>query len=612
MTVWQIVRVARPEHPNNQSWTNQGITPVPVRQLGLPRSPWTGQIPIVGGRRAVPAAAAQRATPPWRTDRTFIPLIVIRVLVIAFSGTLAAIPQHDLAAVPVLLLVCLGATNAIPTAAPMSRLMLCITEAFGAALIVGAFPGVSDYFIPYLLIPVAYAGFMSTVVVGAGVGSGTVVFLVLAELLNQFSGTSACAGQDLQCAAGALFADTLDPGRLMWLPLIVGAGVVSAWVRKLIREQTPEFDPAYIDAHRLLTELQGLAGQLSSGLDPQTLAGTLADDLALAAGGARSSVCVRQASGIFTSLTKEPPSPALEPMLTQAWDSGGARRVRTPTGRSVTALPMVMGDAVVALAIVDSPGELPQVLLHRCARMVRGAAPRLASALVFDDVRRLATDDERQRLAREIHDGIAQDLASVGYIVDDIAADADDDVARRLGELREHVRGLVSELRLSIFDLRTGVDETKGLAGSMAEYVQRVGNQSGLKVHVTTEESDRRLPAAVETEVLRIVQEALTNVRKHAEASNIWLHAQVTPPVVQVTLTDDGRGLQQARPDSMGLRGMHERARKIGAHLVVANRQDSHGTIVSITMGIRPDTRMGLDVADSVPRVAGRHTAGTN
>jgi len=243
-----------------------------------------------------------------------------------------------------------------------------------------------------------------------------------------------------------------------------------------------------------------------------------------------------------------------------------------------------MGARVVAVVVLQGPLPIDDDVLAHCSQVIAQAGPRLASALLFDDVRHLATADERMRLAREIHDGIAQDVASVGYALDDIARDADDATAGRLASLREHLGGLVSDLRLSIFDLRAGVDESVGLARTLGDYVQRVGPQAGLIVHVSMDDSPHRLPVATEVELLRIVQEAVTNVRKHARAKNLWLTVEVDPPRAHVTVTDDGRGLQPKRLDSMGIQGMRERTDRIGGRLSVRNRSDGSGTVVDVVI----------------------------
>jgi signal transduction histidine kinase len=261
----------------------------------------------------------------------------------------------------------------------------------------------------------------------------------------------------------------------------------------------------------------------------------------------------------------------------------------------VAALPVLMGERVVAVVVLSGDGGLDDVHIRSCRTAIAQAGPRLASALLFEDVRRLATVDERMRLAREIHDGIAQDMASVGYLLDDVTRDAPPDLAERLVRVRQHLGGLVSELRLSIFDLRAGVDETVGLARTLGDYVTRVGQQAGLTVHVATDESPHRLPVATEVELLRIVQEAVTNVRRHAKAKNLWLAVSVDPPRAHVTVKDDGHGLGRRRPESMGITGMKERARRIGAGLSVQNRADGRGTVVEVVIDPEhPPTRLGV------------------
>ena len=83
---------------------------------------------------------------------------------------------------------------------------------------------------------------------------------------------------------------------------------------------------------------------------------------------------------------------------------------------------------------------------------------------------------------------------------------------------------------------------------------------------------------------MRIVQEAVNNVRKHAQAKNLWLTVEVDPPRAHITVVDDGRGLQPRRLDSMGIQGMHERANRIGGRLTVRNRSDGSGTVVDVVI----------------------------
>ena len=201
-------------------------------------------------------------------------------------------------------------------------------------------------------------------------------------------------------------------------------------------------------------------------------------------------------------------------------------------------------------------------------------------------VRTLATAEERRRLAREIHDGIAQELASLGYVVDDLAARA-----RFLPDLEEDLKGLrseltrvISELRLSIFDLRSEVASTVGLGTAISDYVRQVGAGSEFTVHLVLDESPVRLPIDAETELLRIAQEAVTNVRKHSRASNLWVTCRIDPPSALLRVEDDGSGLGKPRADSFGLEVMRERAGRIGATLSVRDREEG-GTAVEVLLG---------------------------
>jgi signal transduction histidine kinase len=223
----------------------------------------------------------------------------------------------------------------------------------------------------------------------------------------------------------------------------------------------------------------------------------------------------------------------------------------------------------------------------RAAKVIEEAALRLETALLFDEVRGVATAEERRRLAREIHDGIAQELSYLGYVVDGLAADAeklDEPLHEQLRDLRREITRIVSELRMSIFDLRSEVDVHGGLGSALSEYVRSVGKQTNLTVHLSLSEVGARLPAETEAELLRIAQEAITNARKHAQAENLWVTLAVDPPQALLRVEDDGRGLGQARIDSYGLSIMRERANRLRTSVHVGPRA-SGGTVVEVALG---------------------------
>jgi signal transduction histidine kinase len=253
-------------------------------------------------------------------------------------------------------------------------------------------------------------------------------------------------------------------------------------------------------------------------------------------------------------------------------------------------VPLLSGARTFGLVVLES--GVAQAFAHdaaeRVGQAVSGLAVQLQTGMAFDEVRELATHEERRRLAREIHDGIAQELASLAYALDNVAADVRGglDVADQVDAVRDEVRRLVTELRMSLFDLRSDVDPDEGLGAAIGRYVRTVATASGMTVHLSLNEAPVRLTAETEAELLRIVQEAVTNARKHAGARNLWVSCTVDPPAAAISVEDDGQGLSgDVRADSHGLAIMRERATRIRADLSVANRSPS-GTKVSVTLGM--------------------------
>ena len=512
-----------------------------------------------------------------RLTSVYWPLLT-RACLIALCGVITSVSPNlnpRIAVAPALLLLLVAALGTLPLPKTVPLWLQPLTETLAAALVVGALRDSAALFLPYVLVPLATAGLAAGL--GAALVAATLASLVLL-LTTLLTDPSALA---LLGATGSHVQPGVGPWT--WVLIFTAVSVVAAWMRRVSVGQGSSPDPAYADAHRLLSELHVVARQLSLGLDPRTLAAALVEELRGLVDGMEPTVLVKSGSSRFVPLVGDVPTTFAESVMHDAWVGAETIR-RTRHARTVAALPVLMGARVVAVVVLTGVGPIGDEQLQRCRRVIAQAGPRLASALLFDDVRHLATVDERMRLAREIHDGIAQDVAYVGYQLDDIARDADAKTAGRLASLREHLGGLVGDLRLSIFDLRVSVDESVGLARTLGDYAQRIGPQAGLVVHVSTDESPHRLPVASEVELLRIVQEAVTNVRKHAQAKNLWLSVEVHPPRARVTVADDGRGLQPKRLESMGIQGMQERARRIGAQLSVRNRSDGSGTVVEVVI----------------------------
>jgi signal transduction histidine kinase len=274
----------------------------------------------------------------------------------------------------------------------------------------------------------------------------------------------------------------------------------------------------------------------------------------------------------------------------EAWTSGAPHRQvgsfsDHPGGYSAV-LPLRVGVRVVGLVGVErADAAFAPEELQTAARLVDEAALRIETALLFSEVRQIATAEERRRLAREIHDGIAQELASLGYVMDDMSYRAADDEQRESFQfLRGELTRIISELRLSIFDLRSEVLAGNSLGAALSDHVRTVGATSDLTVHIELDESPQRLRTEAEAELLRIAQEAITNVRKHAGAQNLWVTVRTAPPSAFLRIEDDGLGLGPGRADSYGMDIMRERADRLGAALRVSPR-DAGGTVVEVALG---------------------------
>ena len=208
-------------------------------------------------------------------------------------------------------------------------------------------------------------------------------------------------------------------------------------------------------------------------------------------------------------------------------------------------------------------------------------------------LRELAVVDERERIARELHDGIAQVLGYVNtksQAVDAyLEAGRVDEARVQLTELGTAARAVYVDVRESIIGLRGPIEPGQGLGTALAAHARRVAEASkfGLELEIDPTTESLRLDAEAEANLYRIVQEALTNVRKHASARRVRLATRIDSGVLKVTVADDGRGVPAGAAASdkpgYGLRAMRERAARIGARLQVMG-QVGGGTLIRVEL----------------------------
>ena len=217
------------------------------------------------------------------------------------------------------------------------------------------------------------------------------------------------------------------------------------------------------------------------------------------------------------------------------------------------------------------------------AGFVEPAALAVDNARWFARLRTVGADEERTRIARDLHDRIGQSLAYLAFELDRIVkgAGSDPKMASSLDHLRGDVRGVIREVRDTLYDLRTDVTEAQSLPLILETFLDRVRERSGLEVGLRTQETGR-LPILQEREMWRIAQEAVTNVERHAHATHLTLTWRCDGTRATLEVADDGVGFPPGgagRLDSYGILGMRERAASIGATLDVRS-QPGKGTRV--------------------------------
>ena len=201
---------------------------------------------------------------------------------------------------------------------------------------------------------------------------------------------------------------------------------------------------------------------------------------------------------------------------------------------------------------------------------------------------RMATLEERARLARELHDNLGQ---TIGYlnlntriIADMVKNGQYDEALNALDDMRLSTRSAYDDVRWAILDLRApGGEEQQDFGAALHEYLDEFEVQTGLECEVVTMDG-KSLSPDVAIQLIRIVQEAMHNVRKHAQARCIWVKLETNGAMTRLSIEDDGVGIDNCPPDPktrhFGLRSMRERAESIGWRLEVGPRNGGGTQVV--------------------------------
>ncbi|MFI7609830.1 histidine kinase [Nonomuraea terrae] len=272
----------------------------------------------------------------------------------------------------------------------------------------------------------------------------------------------------------------------------------------------------------------------------------------------------------------------LTAIVNVATQAGPGAQATLPAVLAGVALPLVLAGWYVS-------GEHDR--RRRLVERLRAALDENATlnARLLDQARRAGVLDERNRMAGEIHDTVAQDLvALIGQIDAADRAGHDDARRRHLGRAGELARRGLSEVRRSVRALRPEPLEDARLPEAIGDMARSWADAAGVELRMEVTGTPVALSQDVEAALFRVAQEALANVAKHAAATRTGLTLSYTDDLVLLDIRDDGTGFVPQTPsDGFGLDSMRQRVRSVGGTLEIESARDE-GTAIAATVPIIP------------------------
>ncbi len=242
------------------------------------------------------------------------------------------------------------------------------------------------------------------------------------------------------------------------------------------------------------------------------------------------------------------------------------------------------------LGIINVTGPADCELSEQDLRLLETIAAQVGVAVerarLAEESTRLARAEERARIAREIHDTLAQDLTAIGLDIEGALSHMETEPARakqRLERALTTARASLDEARRSVLNLRGRPTAGRSLPDALTALGRTFTADTGIQVQVVAQ-SDVGFPEETESELYRIAQEALANVRKHAQATRVKIELRAAGPEVALTIRDDGVGYDagaETDDDRYGLRGMRERVKLVNGRLRISGRP-GRGTSVAV------------------------------
>ena len=250
-------------------------------------------------------------------------------------------------------------------------------------------------------------------------------------------------------------------------------------------------------------------------------------------------------------------------------------------------IPLLFRDTPLGIMNVTGPSwrKLTRTELRLLSTIAYQVGIAVERARLADESTRLARAEERTRLAREIHDTLAQGLTAIALHIEGALPHLESNPERarqRLQQALTTTRESLEEARRSVLNLRAGLPGGRPLAEALTAVARAFIAETGVRVHVRTR-GDRLLPLRIEVELYRIAQEALANVRRHAAAREVTMAVRITARSAVLSIRDDGRGFDPRSHGQgrHGIVGMRERAALVGGRLRIRSRPGAGTTLTA-------------------------------
>lgn len=266
-------------------------------------------------------------------------------------------------------------------------------------------------------------------------------------------------------------------------------------------------------------------------------------------------------------------------------------------GIATLSVSLIMNEEVVGALLVGRRELFPQSAAVVLESLANQAVIAVEHSVMAQRMRSLAVFDERARIAREMHDGLAQILGFLNLEMQSLEVLARQNrVEETIAELRNARARILeahAEVRENILSLRTALSGDAGPITTLTEYLREFGAQSGVAVHLgaDVDDDDVALSSMVQVQLVRMVQGALVNVRRHAHAANVWVSFACGDNDLQVTVDDDGVGFDMQRVTAgIGLQSMQERAESVGGSLSI-DSTPGRGTCIRLRVPLEAGRR---------------------